>query len=590
MPYQLSPGIIATEKDLTTVVPAVATSVGGFAGEFQWGPVDQPTLVTSEVDLVNQFGRPDANTYLSFFTAANFLGYANRMYIVRTADTTTLNATLGSNISGNSTVVVAGEKILNDDAYLGLTGNANIFMTARYPGNIGNSLAVAVVDNASWANATSTITSLFDVRPNVSTYASTYGTSGAKDELHIAVIDQDGLITGTKNTVLEKFQYLSKARDALGADGRSIYYPTVINEQSRYVRWRSHPANVTNSALNWGTSFTGIGGNNNVVFDTLGNNNPNANVNAGFMSFSNAADATPTPGQKATGFSLLENDEVYDISLVPVGDLPGANALTVINALTGDGKRNDVVIFVSPEYADVQPSVADSTKATNVTGYRNTDLTNLSSSYVVMDSGWKYQYDRYNDVYRWLPLNGDIAGLCARTDFTADPWFSPAGVNRGQIRNVVKLAFNPNKGQRDTLYSAGVNPVISSPGYGTILFGDKTLQIKPSAFDRINVRRLFIVLKKAITAAARAQLFEFNDAFTRAQFRNIVEPYLRDVKGRRGITDFKVVCDETNNTGEVIDRNEFIADIYVKPARSINYITLNFIATKTGIDFAEVTA
>jgi phage tail sheath protein FI len=207
-----------------------------------------------------------------------------------------------------------------------------------------------------------------------------------------------------------------------------------------------------------------------------------------------------------------------------------------------------------------------------------------------MDSGWKYQYDRYNDVYRWLPLNGDIAGLCARTDFTADPWFSPAGVNRGQIRNVVKLAFNPNKGQRDTLYSAGVNPVISSPGYGTILFGDKTLQIKPSAFDRINVRRLFIVLKKAITAAARAQLFEFNDAFTRAQFRNIVEPYLRDVKGRRGITDFKVVCDETNNTGEVIDRNEFIADIYVKPARSINYITLNFIATKTGIDFAEVTA
>jgi phage tail sheath protein FI len=249
-----------------------------------------------------------------------------------------------------------------------------------------------------------------------------------------------------------------------------------------------------------------------------------------------------------------------------------------------------VVVFCSPEYADVQGNLSDSTKATNVTGFRNTDLTNLSSSYVVMDSGWKYQYDRYNDVYRWIPLNADIAGLCARTDFTNDPWFSPAGINRGQIRNVVKLAFNPNKAQRDTLYKAGVNPVISSPGYGTILFGDKTLQIKPSAFDRINVRRLFIVLKKAITAAARGQLFEFNDAFTRAQFRNIVEPYLRDVKGRRGITDFKVVCDETNNTGEVIDRNEFVADIYVKPARSINFISLNFIATKTGIDFSEVTA
>jgi phage tail sheath protein FI len=592
MPYQLSPGIVATEKDLTTVVPAVATSAGGFAGDFQWGPVDVPTLVTSEVDLVNQFGKPDANTYLSFFTAANFLGYANRMYVVRTAGNSVLNSTLSANIGGNAAIVATvGEKILNDDTYLGLTANANVFLAAKHPGVLGDSLAVALVDNNTWPGASTTIKSLFDVQPNVSTFVSTYGNAAAKDELHLAVIDQDGLITGTKNTVLEKFQYLSKASDAVGADGRSIYYKTVINEQSNYLRWRSHPLSASGAALNWGTAITGVSGNVNVLFDGLGtgqsNNSP---VVTGFLSLSNGATDSPTAGQKATGFSLLENDEVYDISLVPLGDLPGANALTVVNTLTGDGKRNDVVIFVSPEYADVQTNLADSTKTTNVTGFRNTDLTNLSSSYVVMDSGWKYQYDRYNDVYRWIPLNADIAGLCARTDFTADPWFSPAGVNRGQIRNVVKLAFNPNKGQRDTLYSAGVNPVISSPGYGTILFGDKTLQIKPSAFDRINVRRLFIVLKKAITAAARAQLFEFNDAFTRAQFRNIVEPYLRDVKGRRGITDFKVVCDDTNNTGEVIDRNEFVADIYVKPARSINYITLNFIATKTGIDFAEVTA
>lgn len=595
MPYQLSPGIVTTEKDLTTVVPAVATSVGGFAGEYQWGPADEPTLVTSEVDLVNQFGRPDANTYLSFFTAANFLGYANRLYNIRVVGGNSRNSVLTSNVSSSSASSIGGELIKNDDAFVGLTANANILLTAKHTGSLGDSLAVVIVDNASWANASSTVTGLFDVRPNTSSYASTYSTNvgNVKDELHIAIIDENGYITGTQNTVLEKFQYLSKAQDAIGADGRSIYYQTVINEQSNYIRWRSHPVAINGStALNWGSRIVGPTGNTAVSFNPLPQG-AGANANAivySFMSLAGGVTDSPSAGERASGFTLLENDELYDISLVPTGAMAGSDVITVVNALTGESKRNDLVVFCSPEYSDIQSNIADSTKATNVNDFRNTGLSNLSSSYVVMDSGWKYQYDRYNDVYRWLPLNGDIAGLCARTDFTADPWFSPAGVNRGQIRNVVKLAFNPNKAHRDTLYKAGVNPVISSPGYGTILFGDKTLQIKPSAFDRINVRRLFIVLKKAISVAARAQLFEFNDSFTRAQFRNIVEPYLRDVKGRRGITDFKVVCDETNNTGEVIDRNEFIADIYVKPARSINYITLNFIATKTGIDFAEVTA
>jgi len=590
MPYQLSPGIIATEKDLTTVVPAVATSTGGFAGDFQWGPVDEPTLVTSEVDLVDQFGKPNANNFVSFFTAANFLGYANQLYNIRVVGDAALNSTLHANIAGNVLTSVGGELIKNDTAFVDLSANANIFVTAKFPGNLGSSLAVAIVDFTSWANAATNVKSLFDVQPNVSAHVSTYAANAntSRDELHFAVIDEDGLISGTKNTVLEKFQYLSKAADAIGSDGRSIYYQKVINEQSKYVRLRSHPQTASGTASNWGGRITGQGGNVNLAFDSL----PSANtaVVTGYMSLNNGADATPTAGQIATGFGLLENDEIYDISLVPTGGLAGSNVVSVVNSLTGDSKRNDVVVFCSPEYSDVIQSASDSTKATNVVDFRNSGLSNLSSSYVVMDSGWKYQYDRYNDVYRWIPLNADIAGLCARTDFTNDPWFSPAGINRGQIRNVVKLAFNPNKAQRDTLYKAGVNPVISSPGYGTILFGDKTLQIKPSAFDRINVRRLFIVLKKAITAAARSQLFEFNDSFTRAQFRNIVEPYLRDVKGRRGITDFKVVCDETNNTGEVIDRNEFVADIYVKPARSINFISLNFIATKTGIDFTEVTA
>jgi phage tail sheath protein FI len=291
----------------------------------------------------------------------------------------------------------------------------------------------------------------------------------------------------------------------------------------------------------------------------------------------------PTAGNVQTGIATFANEEAYDISLLPLGNVSTATAVFAINNVAES--RKDCIVFVSPELSDVLNQVG--TEATNVTGFRDTLP---STSYAVMDSGWKYQYDRYNDVYHWVPLNGDMAGLAARTDFTNDPWFSPAGFNRGQVKNVVKLAFSPSKTDRDTLYKKCVNPVVSFPGQGTILYGDKTMLSKPSAFDRINVRRLFIVLEKAIATAAKFQLFEFNDSFTRAQFRNLVEPFLRDVQGRRGITDFKVVCDETNNTGEVIDRNEFAADIFIKPARSINYIQLNFIATRSGISFEEVGA
>jgi phage tail sheath protein FI len=242
------------------------------------------------------------------------------------------------------------------------------------------------------------------------------------------------------------------------------------------------------------------------------------------------------------------------------------------------------MVFISPPLASVQNTLSPST---NIKNYRDTIS---SSSFAVMDSGWKYQYDRYNDKYRFVPLNGDIAGLTARTDFIADPWFSPAGYNRGIIKNVVKLAYSPSKTDRDELYRRGINPVVTFPGQGTILFGDKTLQARPSAFDRINVRRLFIVLEKAIATASKFQLFEFNDPFTRAQFRNLVEPFLRDVQGRRGITDFRVICDETNNTEVIVDRNEFVADIFIKPARSINFIRLNFVATRSSVSFEEVGA
>jgi phage tail sheath protein FI len=278
---------------------------------------------------------------------------------------------------------------------------------------------------------------------------------------------------------------------------------------------------------------------------------------------------------------LFENPDSVDVSLLMAGATTGTDTPNYLIGIAES--RKDCVVFVSPEFSDVVDN--SGSEATDVA---STAGTYTKSSYAVMDSGWKYQYDKYNDVYRWIPLNGDIAGLCARTDSERDPWFSPAGVNRGIIKNVVKLAWNPTKANRDALYKVGVNPVVTFPGEGTILYGDKTLLSRPSAFDRINVRRLFIVLEKSIARAARSSLFEFNDEFTRAAFVNLVEPYLREVQGRRGIYDFRVVCDITNNTPEVIDRNEFIGDIYIKPARSINFIQLNFVAVRTGVAFEEV--
>lgn len=301
-----------------------------------------------------------------------------------------------------------------------------------------------------------------------------------------------------------------------------------------------------------------------------------------------ADDFASTDGQIQTAYSLFANSEQYDISLIPLGNVSAATAKHVLDNVAE--VRKDCMVFVSPrDVTSGDPIYSTGATATNaIKAYR--DATQINSSYAVMDSGFKYQYDRYNDAYRWVPLNGDMAGLCARTDYTADPWFSPGGFNRGVIKNIVKLAFNPTQADRDVLYAAGVNPVVTFPGQGTVLFGDKTMLVKPSAFDRINVRRLFIVLEKAIATAARFQMFEFNDSFTRAQFKNLVEPFLRDVQGRRGVTDFRVKCDESNNTGEVIDRNEFIADIFVKPNRSINFITLNFVAARSSVSFEEIGA
>ena len=574
MAFQLSPGVLVTEKDLTLIVPAISTTAGGFVGAFQWGPVDEVTLIDSEANLVETFQIPNDTTFKSFFTAANFLSYGNNLQVIRVVrEDQALNASANVRVGDSAVGNPVMRLIKNEDDYDAQysSGSSTVMWSAKYPGVLGNSLRVSMCDSNTYA--TWEFTNQFDVAPNTSTYANTRG--GSEDELHVCVVDEDGLWTGTKGEILEKFQLVSKASDAKKPDGSSNYYVDVINNTSEYIWWRGHlsssPSNTTALGSAWGSTAAGT------TFKKTNSANGNLTVSL----IGGVSSDSPTDGNLITALNTFLNDDLFDISLLPLGEVSSVVATHAIQSIAE--VRKDCVVFVSPEQADVVNNAGD--EPTDVVEFRNTLP---SSSFAVMDSGYKYQFDRFNDTFRYVPLNGDTAGLCVRTDFVADPFFSPAGFNRGQVKNVTKLPFSPRTTQRDVLYKNGVNPVVTFPGQGTVLFGDKTLLAKPSAFDRINVRRLFIVLEKSIATAAKFQLFEFNDAFTRSQFKNLVEPFLRDVQGRRGITDFKVVCDETNNTGEVIDRNEFIADIFIKPARAINFIQLNFVATRTGISFEEV--
>ena len=558
MAFQVSPGVEIKEIDATSVVPAVSTSIGGFAGSFNWGPVGKVVTVGSENELATQFGTPDNNTFKYFLVAASFLKYGNALKVVR-AESGHVNATADG----------TGQLIKNDDDYENNYADGSLDVgnwVAKYPGVIGNSLKVSMItqgisDFAGW-----TYSGSFDAAPGTSDYASGLGKTSANDELHIAVIDEDGVISGTPGTVLETFAFVSQASDAKKADGTTNYYKEVINNNSSYIWWSDHDSSLSDAGetIADNTSFTTNAA---AIEDSLsGGTDDNA----------------PTVGEIQTAYDLLEDAETEDVNLLFAA--PDANGSEDIaeDLISIAIARKDCMAFVSPPIED---TVGSSSPAADVKAFAD-GLT--STSYAAVDSTALYVYDKYNDVYRWIGAAGHQAGLCANTDSVADAWFSPAGVNRGQLLSVTKLAFNPKKADRDTLYKARVNPIVSLPGQGTLLFGDKTLLSRPSAFDRINVRRLFIVLEKAISTAAKAQLFEFNDEFTRAQFRNLIEPFLRDVKGRRGITDFLVVCDETNNTGQVIDANRFVADMYIKPARSINFITLNFIATRTGVEFSEI--
>jgi hypothetical protein len=679
MAFSISPAVTWSEIDLTTVVPTVATTIGGIAGVFEWGPVDFRVLNANEDEIVRNYGKPTASNFETWFVAASFTAYGDKLYVSRAA----------SNVANNAVAFVGGtgvnRQVKNEEDYAQnhSSFSANSHYYAKYPGTMGNSLRIATCDspnafsstiytddannlvtidfsvgsnsatltvnsatssNASVNTTANTVLSLLSVgdylvagnttvgsqnmkitalsapsvtanavasatisletkyflsentsaqssnttdsaidrlwefynlvdsAPGTSSYAATRNANGEStfDELHAVITDAGGVFTGTPGTILEVWPNLSRATDATGEEGGSIYYKNVLNEGSRYV-WYSKDRAGAASAL----ASAIVPSSNAIPYAARfsGGTQPDTETAVSISALARAYDK-------------FKSAEDVDVSLIMAGKARGGvHGEQLANYIIDNiaEYRKDCVVLVSPEISDVVNNALGI--ETDVVAFRNALR---STSYAVLDSGYKYAYDRYNDLYRWVPLNGDTAGLIVRTDETRDAWWSPAGFNRGMVKNVIRLAWNPNKSQRDILYKSGVNPVTTFVGEGTVLFGDKTLLAKPSAFDRINVRRLFIVLEKAIATAAKYSLFEFNDEFTRAQFKQLVEPYLRDVQGRRGIQDFRVVCDATNNTAEVIDHNQFVADIYIKPARSINFIQLNFVAVRTGVEFEEV--
>ena len=575
MAFQVSPGINISEQDLTTVVPNVATTIGAMAGGFQWGPVLERTQIGTENDLVDIFGKPNADTFEWFWTAANYLAYGNNLWVVRNVGANAKNAVVGDNDAG--TAVLAKNK----DHYDGVTFTDQLFV-AKYPGALGNSLKVQAIDVDGWADSTvnAEFIANFDGPPGTSPdVANANGSASfvANDEMHVLVIDEGGLWTGTPGYVLEKHAFVSKASDAKKFDGSSNYVVNVMRNESKYAYVGNVLQFTTNSTgTEKAAGLAKTGG----AFLTFNSSTASESVPGGSMTLG-VDDNTMTDSLLQAGFTLYQTPEVVDITLLLGGASSTTTGKWIIDNIAVT--RKDCMAFVSPASTSVVSNsgseVADLT----------TDNTALgSSNYAVMDSAWKYQYDRYRDTFMYVPMNGDIAGLCARTDYSHDSWWSPAGLNRGTIKNIVKLSWEATKANRDTMYPLSINPIITQTGAGVVLWGDKTMQVVPSAFDRINVRRLFIVLEKAIAVAAKAMLFEFNDEFTRAQFVNMVAPFLREVQGRRGITDFKVVCDSSNNTGQIIDTNQFVGDIFIKPARSINYIQLNFIAARSDVSFSEI--
>jgi phage tail sheath protein FI len=569
-----SPAVVVKEIDLTGGVPNVQSTTGAIVGNFRWGPVEKRTLIANETELVERFGSPDSATTIDFHSASYFLRYSSSLNVVRiidSADNSTTQVSAGA-------AIVKNEEDFEAQAST-LQGATHEFI-GRYPGSLGNSLQVQICYANDSAFPAWNFKSEFDAKPGTSNFLTKK--NGVNDEVHAVVLDKDGKFTGTKNSVLERYSFLSLARDAKAEDGSSIYVKDVINERSQFIHMAGFDsatvANVTlqgRVALDSGDNFTSAGNSQfgaARVFNFTGGSNSSA---MGITQF-------------ATGHDLFEDKDQVEIDfLISPSMVSTTEQTTVVNDLiaTAQSLRKDCVVVASPARDDVVGLTSASDIVTNVVATADTFT---KSSYLFNDGNFLKIYDKFNDQFIQIPAASSTAGLMAATDINRAAWFSPAGSRRGQYLGITALAYTPTKGQRDTLYKASVNPIANIPGAGVILFGDKTGLRRASAFDRINVRRLFLILERAIGRAAEQVLFEFNDEFTRAEFVNIIEPVLREIKGRRGITDFRVVADATNNTAAVIDRNEFRADIFIKPARSINFVTLNFVAVRTGVDFQEV--
>jgi len=646
----ISPGIVIKERDLTAGVVGNSQAItAAFASTFAKGPVGEITTISSQAELVETFGAPSAANAEDYFVASEFLGYGGRLAVIR-AETGTNSANSGANASlnvknsvdwmsglgtgesyvaktpgewGNSLRVIVADR--GADQIITLAGTpasaptpggavtfnlsgggtataevisfadpvltvvlddpTRLITTADELEDGGTDIAVSSV--ADWWSSTTVggvALSSIGPRPGTSAYAAARGIK--YDEVHVAVVDSDGGISGTAGTVIERLLYLSKLTDGKGAENQATYYKAAINSGSEYIY---HGTTVVGA---YAPASDDAG-------DAWGQASGDAGVSAFTLALATSTDLSAgdsdydyTSGEIVDAYNLFTEADTTDLAFVIMGGGMGTETDTKLKAGAVMGVaqgRKDCIAFVSPHRANqiaaTGGALSRSLQKTQTINFFNTLA---STSYAVFDSGYKYMYDRFNDVYRWIPCNGDVAGLCVSTSASTEDWYSPAGTNRGGLRNAVKLAFNPTQADRDELYQARINPIVSLPGSGTVLFGDKTALASPSAFDRINVRRLFLAIQKRAEGLAKGVLFEQNDATTRVGFASALNSFLAEVQARRGVTDFLVVCNETNNTASVIDRNEFVAEIYVKPTRSINYVTVTLTATKTGVSFSEV--
>jgi phage tail sheath protein FI len=577
----VSPAIVVKETDLTGVAPNVETSLSGFVGQFKWGPVNVPTRIENEDQLARLFGTPDQTRAVDYFSAAQYLRYSGNLIVNRqVSQGNAADSAYNASMTGN------GILIENEDTWE--RASAPDMFVAKYPGELGNSLAVSIfaIESGESASSATTISEFntwdyndnFDGTPGTSSWAQSQVGTVTNDEVHIAVIDSDGLISGVKGTVLETFPYVSVAVGAKTADGGDNYIKSVLNQGSQYVWFGEFDSVNMVHGENWGTAPSGPSTD---YATNLSWSNDSARGALGGGSDHSALDI----GDYALAFDNFEDKDEIDVQILIA---PGMNTkdeqITVVNDLVGiaGGTRKDCVVVTSPNRAAVVNNITPVADTLATTDYFS------ASNYLIVDNNFLRVYDKYNDNYIYIPAASSTAGIMAATDAGFGPWFSPAGERRGEYFGVTGLAYSPSKAERDTLYKKNVNPIVQFAGRGVLLFGDKTKQSRPSAFDRINVRRLFLAVEKSIALAARNFMFEFNDEFTRSEFVAIVEPLLREIQARRGIDDFFVQCDERNNSPEVVARNELVASVFIKPSYSINFISINFVAVRGGIDFEEV--